>query len=223
MVVTKSSPRSENRYSTDDRWRAVVDRNLGADGLFFYSVKTTGVFCRPSCASRRARRENVRFHRTVKEAEQAGFRACKRCHPTSFSLGERYGALISRACRLIEDAPEPPDLESLAKEIGMSPSHFHRIFKSLTGLTPKSYTSAHRSQRVREKLSQNSSVTAAVYSAGFNSNGRFYATSTKVLGMTPTSFRTGGMGTAIRFAVECHWIDSRGGFQHRHLLHPAGR
>jgi len=192
-------------FSNDeDRWAAVVRRDRGAEGVFYYSVRTTGVYCRPSCAARLARRENVRFHSSCEEAEAAGFRPCKRCRPNEAGLREQRAAIVAKACRLIETAEEMPNLESLAESAGMSRFHFHRVFKSVTGVTPKAYAAAHRARRVREELPRSGTVTEAIYGAGFNSNGRFYATSSEVLGMTPTNFRAGGTGASIRFAVgEC--------------------
>lgn len=188
----------------DERWQAVVRRDASADGAFFYSVKTTGVYCRPSCAARLAKRENVRFHATTQEAERAGFRACKRCRPQQDSLRQQHGAVVSRACRLIENSSANLGLESLATALGFSPSHLHRVFKSLTGVTPKAYAAAVRSERVRDGLVDGGTVTAAAYNAGFNSSGRFYASTAQVLGMSPSTFRAGGEGTVIRFAVgEC--------------------
>ncbi len=192
-------------YSNDEeRWAAVVRRDRGAEGVFYYSVRTTGVYCRPSCAARLARRENVRFHSSCEEAEAAGFRPCKRCRPNEAGLSEQRAAIVAKACRLIETAGEMPNLEALAESAGMSRFHFHRVFKSVAGVTPKAYAAAHRAQRVREELPRSGTVTEAIYGAGFNSNGRFYATSSEVLGMTPTNFRSGGTGASIRFAVgEC--------------------
>ena len=192
-------------FSTDDeRWDAVVRRDPSADGVFYYSVRTTGVYCRPSCAARLARRENVRFHLACEDAEQAGFRACKRCRPNAPALAEQRTAAVAKACRLIEESDESLNLEALADAAGMSRFHFHRVFKSITGLTPKAYAAAHRAQKIRAQLARRGTVTEAIYGAGFNSNGRFYATSAQVLGMSPTRFRSGGEGEAIRFAVgEC--------------------
>jgi len=184
-----------------ERWAAVIGRDRHADGHFFYSVRTTGVYCRPSCASRRARREHVRFHLTSADAERAGFRPCKRCRPNEPGLVEQRAAVVAAACRVIERAESPPSLDALAGDAGMSRFHFHRVFKSLTGVTPKRYAAAHRARRMREELAQRSTVTEAIYGAGFNSNGRFYATAPGVLGMTPTSFRSGGAGTSMHFAV----------------------
>ena len=190
--------------SESDRWTAVTTRDCSADGHFFYSVSTTGVYCRPSCPSRQARREHVRFHTTIADAERAGYRACKRCRPAEPALAEQRAAAVAAACRLIEQADEVPDLDALATAAGMSRFHFHRIFKSVTGVTPKAYAAAHRAERVRDELRQRATVTDALYGAGFNSNGRFYAAASAVLGMTPTRFRAGGAGESIHFAVgEC--------------------
>jgi AraC family transcriptional regulator, regulatory protein of adaptative response / methylated-DNA-[protein]-cysteine methyltransferase len=193
------------RKSTDDaRWDAVVSKDKRADGQFYFSVRTTGVYCRPSCPARRARRENVAFHLSCEAAEAAGFRSCKRCRPREASQSERDAALIARACSLIEKSDEPLRLASLAAASGLSPFHFHRLFKAGTGLTPKAYADAHRADRVRKALPSSKTITAAIYDAGFNSNGRFYASSAQVLGMTPGRYRAGGQWVQIRFAIgEC--------------------
>jgi AraC family transcriptional regulator of adaptative response/methylated-DNA-[protein]-cysteine methyltransferase len=192
---------ARSRSSEDARWQAVMRRDHAADGTFYYSVRTTGVYCRPSCAARLPRRENVRFHESCAEAERAGFRPCKRCRPNEPALAEQRAAAVAKACRLIETAEEMPNLDTLAKTAGMSRFHFHRIFKSITGVTPKAYAAQHRAQRVRDELGRSATVTEAIYGSGFNSNGRFYAASSGVLGMTPTNFRSGGKGAVIRFAV----------------------
>ena len=183
------------------RWAAVVARDREADGQFVFSVRTTGVYCRPSCGAREPRRENVGFHLTPADAEAAGFRACKRCKPTEASLAERYAETVAQACRTLETAETPPRLDALAAEAGLSPYHFHRIFKAVAGVTPKAYADAVRGRRVREELAGSGTVTAAIYDAGFNSGGRFYEQSAQVLGMTPTRFRKGGERTTIRFAI----------------------
>src|SRR4029453_13874726 len=196
-----ASPKLSN---DEDRWAAVVRRDRNADSGFYYSVRTTGVYCRPSCASRLARRENVRFHATCEEAEGAGFRPCKRCRPNLPALTEQRAASVEKACRLIEAAEDLPNLRALAEAAGMSRFHFHRVFKTLTGVTPKAYAAAYRARRVRDELSRTDTVTEAIYGAGFNSSSGFYAVASEVLGMTPTDFRSGGGGTSIRFAVgEC--------------------
>ncbi|HWQ37849.1 MAG TPA: bifunctional DNA-binding transcriptional regulator/O6-methylguanine-DNA methyltransferase Ada [Burkholderiales bacterium] len=193
------------RLSTDsERWAAVRRRDASADGLFYYGVTTTGVYCRPSCAARLPRRENVSFYPTRAQAEQAGLRPCKRCRPDQPALAEQHAAAVTAACRLIQASEEPPRLQALAAAAGMSRFHFHRVFKALTGLTPKAYANAQRAQRARAQLPRSETVTEAIYAAGFNSSGRFYAACAEVLGMTPSRFRAGGAGTCIRFAVgEC--------------------
>jgi AraC family transcriptional regulator of adaptative response/methylated-DNA-[protein]-cysteine methyltransferase len=189
-------------YSSDaERWAAVQRRDKDADGVFYYSVRSTGVYCRPSCAARPALRANVRFHASCAEAEQAGFRACLRCKPDQPPLAERHAQAVAQACRLIGAADQEPNLDSLAEACGMSRFHFHRIFKAHTGITPKAYAAGRRAERVKQGLAQAPTVTEAIYAAGFNSSGRFYAASAGVLGMTPKSYRAGGSGTSIRFAI----------------------
>ena len=185
----------------DERWTAVQQRDAGADGRFFYSVRTTGVYCRPSCGARLPRRENVAFHATREEAEAAGFRPCRRCHPDQPSRAEQQAAMVAQACRAIESAEEMPDLATLASQAGVSTFHFHRVFKAVTGMTPKAYATAHRAQRVRQALPAAGSVTDALYGAGFNSNARFYAASPQMLGMTPGAYRAGGTDATIHFAI----------------------
>ncbi len=189
---------------SDPRWASVVARSTAADGTFFYSVKTTGVYCRPSCAARVARPENVRFHSTRQDAENAGFRPCKRCKPDQPALSEQHAAMVTEACRLIEASESVPTLEQVAAHAGVSGFHLHRVFKAITGVTPREYAAANRGERVRKELGRAGSVTAAIYQSGYNSNGRFYGESQQVLGMTPTIYRAGGVNADIRFAVgEC--------------------
>ena len=189
---------------TDPRWISIVDRDASSDGQFYYSVKTTGVYCRPSCGARQARPENVQYHLTCADAEKAGFRPCKRCKPDQPAVKTQNARKIAKACRLIEQSEEMPSLDELAALAGLSVYHFHRTFKAITGLTPKEYAAANRSRRVRASLENSDTVTEAIYDAGFNSSGRFYETSNAVLGMTPSRFRTGGADTDIFFAIgEC--------------------
>jgi AraC family transcriptional regulator of adaptative response/methylated-DNA-[protein]-cysteine methyltransferase len=185
----------------DPRWARIVARDRTADGHLWYSVITTGVYCRPSCPSRSANPKNVQLHNTVEEARATGFRPCKRCHPDGLSVDAENVAIVARACRLIEKSEEEPSLADLAGAVGRSPSYFHRRFKAVTGLTPKNYAAAHRAAKVREGLASGHSVTAAIYDAGFNSSGRFYEKSTNMLGMTPSKYRAGGASEEIRFAV----------------------
>jgi AraC family transcriptional regulator of adaptative response/methylated-DNA-[protein]-cysteine methyltransferase len=183
------------------RWEAVLRRDSHADGHFFYSVRTTGVYCRPSCASRPARRENVSFHETGADAERAGFRPCQRCKPREPGLGERRARAVEAACRMIENSDSMPTLDALAKASGMSRFHFHRVFRSVTGVTPSAYAATHRAERVRAELSRRPTVTEAIYESGFNSSGRFYGSASARLGMTPSRFKSGGHGTSIHFAI----------------------
>jgi len=192
------------KVEADPRWAAVVSKDATADGTFFYSVKTTGVYCRPSCGARLARPENIAFHASRADAEKAGYRPCKRCKPDQPSLAEQHAATITAICRWIEDADEAPSLGTLADQAGMSPYHFHRVFKAITGVTPKAYATAHRAQRVRDQLSRGTRVTDAIFDAGYNSNARFYEQSNALLGMTPSDWRRGGTNAEIRFAIgEC--------------------
>ncbi len=187
---------------TDPRWSAVVNREPAADGQFVYAVRTTGVYCRPSCAARSPRPENVALYATPEEAEREGFRPCRRCRPNEAPLRERNAVLIAAACRRIEAADEPPSLSALAEGAGLSPDHFHRLFKAATGVTPKAYADAHRSRRVREGLARGeTTVSETMVEAGFGSSGRFYAATDEMLGMMPKEYRAGGRNAAIRFAV----------------------
>ncbi len=190
---------------TDARWRIVLDRKAEASHAFVYAVKTTGIYCRPSCPSRAPNRDNVLFFDTADEAEAQGFRACLRCRPAGRSIAENATDAVAKACRMLEDAEAAPKLSELAAAVGLSPFHFHRQFKAVTGLTPKAYGAAQRAKRVRVELAdETSSVTKAIYGAGFNSSSRFYEKSAEVLGMTPTAFKKGGKGAEIRFAIgEC--------------------
>lgn len=185
----------------DPRWAAVESRDPAAEGKFVYAVRTTGVVCRPTCPSRRASPENVVFFATLAEAIAAGFRPCKRCKPEQDSLAARHGAMVGELCRYIERAESMPTLAVLAARSCMSAYHLHRVFKSVTGLTPKAYALAHRAERVRAELARGGPVTEALYQAGFSSSGRFYEESDRALGMKPSRYRAGGAGMTIRFAV----------------------
>jgi len=208
-MVSKATNRTTPALRDDDaRWEAVRRRDRTADGVFYYAVRTTGVYCRPSCGSRLPRRANVGFYPDPAAAERAGFRPCKRCRPQTLGgQGQSmpgHAAAVAKACRLIETAEELPRLDALARSAGLSPFHFHRVFKAVTGVTPKAYANARRGARVRDELKAAGSVTEAIYGAGFNSNARFYESADDLLGMTPTAFRAGGAGATIRFAVgEC--------------------
>ncbi len=197
----KSAPGQHTFTTDEERWQALLQRDPEADGQFVYSVTTTGVYCRPTCPSRRARRGNVKFHDTCAAAERAGYRPCKRCQPTAVSLPQRDGEIVARICRVIESSDQMPELDTLAEIAGLSRYHFHRIFKKIVGVTPRQYAMAHRTQRLRSELRQRPSVIAAIYEAGFNSNSRFYEHSSETLGMTPREYRSGGKGITIQYAI----------------------
>lgn len=202
MDVSKSEERSHAMTILQDpRWARVVARDRTADGEFWYSVSTTGIYCRPSCPSRTANPRNVRLHDSLEAARATGCRPCKRCHPEGASVEEENAALVVQACRLIESSEAEPSLDDLAAAVGRSPAHFHRLFKAATGLTPKAYAAAHRAAKVRDGLASGKPVTDALYDAGFGSSGRFYERSTGMLGMTPTRYRSGGSQEVLRFAV----------------------
>lgn len=196
---------SDLLFITDkQRWEALLGRNPQADGSFFYAVKTTGVYCRPSCSARRPNRQNVEFFSTCAEAEYAGYRACQRCHPHQASYASPTPAAITCACRIIEQSESPPVLRELAANVGLSPSHFHRLFKETLGLTPKAYAAACRTRRFQGELRKTQTVTEALYSAGYGSSSRCYEHAIDHLGMTPADYQKGGVGQHIRHAlVEC--------------------
>lgn len=201
--ATRSAQTAQQAALTqaDPRWAAVLARSAAADGSFWYSVVSTGVYCRPSCAARTPRPENVRFHASCADAETAGFRPCQRCKPRQPSALAHHAESVTQACRILEAEGATP-LGTLAARVGLSSSHLHRIFKQATGLTPKAYAAAQREQRVRSALGQaTDSVTDAIYEAGYQSSSRFYEKSGQVLGMTPTRYRAGGAAQHIRFAV----------------------
>jgi AraC family transcriptional regulator of adaptative response/methylated-DNA-[protein]-cysteine methyltransferase len=197
-------------YTTDKaRWQAVLQRDQAADGQFFYGVVTTGIYCRPGCTSKRPKRENVVFFQTREQAESAEFRPCKRCQPNVADKDILHRQIIIDACQRIAASEEQPTLSSLAEAAGYSPTYFQKIFKKIVGVTPKQYASAIRAQRVRENLQTESTITAALYDAGFNSSSHFYDTANDTLGMTPSRFRNGGVGTEIRHVItRCYlgWI-----------------
>lgn len=193
-MMSKRAP-----WTTDDaRWQAVVERNKAADGHFVYGVRTTGFYCLPSGSTRLPKRENVEFFDSPAEAESQGYRPGKRFLRQQAS---DPAATIARACRYIEACDDPPTLADIAARAGMSAFHFHRLFRAATGLTPRGYAAAHRSQRLRGRLREAQRVTDAFVDAGFGSSGRFYESAPAMLGMTPKSWRAGGEGVRIWFAL----------------------
>ena len=195
--MRKKDPRSDD----ESRWRAISARDPAAEGTFVYAVTTTGVFCRPGCASRLPGRENVRFFDTVEAAERAGYRPCKRCTPGIASPRERLAAAMVRACRRIEQSEKWPTLDELAAEARLSVWHFQRQFRQIVGVTPKQYADSLRARRFRDRLRTGSPVTEAVYEAGFGSTSRAHDGARDRLGMTPSRYRKGGAGMRIRYAI----------------------
>jgi AraC family transcriptional regulator of adaptative response/methylated-DNA-[protein]-cysteine methyltransferase len=178
-------------------WQAVERRDASFDGRFFFGVKTTGVYCRPSCPSRHALRHNVKFYTTAQEAERDGLRPCKRCRPLQ-AVTDPAATRIRELCRVIEARPDTPlDLAEMAARTGLSRFHLQRTFKAIAGVTPKQYVEACRLRLLKNSLRESKDVTAAVYDAGFGSSSRVYERADTRLGMTPNQYRRGGRGVAI--------------------------
>jgi AraC family transcriptional regulator of adaptative response/methylated-DNA-[protein]-cysteine methyltransferase len=195
-------PMQSIRFATDAaRYQAIANRDPRAEGRFVYAVATTGVYCRPTCAARLARRENVTFHRTADQAERAGFRACLRCRPREASQAARDAQVIRAARARIQAAQAPVPLAELAAAARLSTFHFHRLFKRQVGMTPRQYASACRLQRFGVALRDGATVTAAIYDAGYSSSGRFYEAGSGALGMSPSQLRRGGDGVEIQAVV----------------------
>lgn len=194
---------NQHTYIENDfRWQCVLARRLPEGQEFVFAVKTTGIYRKPSCTSRHPNRENVVFFDSAEEAEKAGFRPCGRCRSEGKPDKNPHTDAIVRACRIIEASDEPPGLQQLADAVGISSYHFHRIFKSEVGLTPKAYSAQHRLGKFRAELrGSETSVTDAIFAAGFNSSSRFYEKGNNALGMSPVAYRSGGEGTDIQFAV----------------------
>lgn len=203
MSFNKPHPATQKHalMSSDPRWAHIVARDHKANGKFWFSVSTTGIYCCPSCPSRRAKPENIRIHESVAEARAAGLQPCQRCNPDGLAIDARNLIRVVRACRLLEESERSLPLSTLAEAVALSPSHFHRLFTATTGVTPKHYAVALQAARLRDALSKAPSITAAIYDAGYNSSGRFYEMAKDILGMTPTTYRAGGANEKIRFAV----------------------
>ena len=199
--VLKTPGQGGLQILADSRWDRILARDKTADGKFWYSVATTGIYCRPSCPSRTCNPKNVTLHDSLAAAKATGFRPCRRCRPDELSADAVNAAAVARACALLDAAEQTPSLTEVAQAVGFSASYFHRVFKTVTGVTPRAYAAARRGDRVREALRTSGSVTEAIYKAGFNSSGRFYAASTSLLGMTPSRYRAGGAQESLRFAI----------------------
>lgn len=192
---------------TDSKcWDAIVRRLPGDDATFFYAVKTTGVYCRPTCSSRQPKRENVLFFDSCAEAEAAGFRPCKRCNPCSVSPQQQQAERIANVCKQIEASDTLLSLDKMAQVAGLSLYHFHRVFKEVVGITPKQYVAAYRAKRVRQHLQESDTVTQAIYEAGFETSSNFYDQSTSLLGMTPSQYQRGAHGIEIQHTVQPCWL-----------------
>ncbi len=190
------------QFNTDDAcWNAVSENRSDADGVFYYAVITTGIYCRPSCRSKLPNRDNVEYFTTCDDAEAAGYRACKRCKPTAFSKAGEVEQKIIHACRIIEQSETSIKLDELATRVHLSPYHFHRLFKKIVGVTPKQYTTRHQSQRFHKNLKSSPSVTDAIYSAGFSSSGTAYDKKRDQLAMTPSVYRKGAEGVNITYGL----------------------
>ncbi len=188
----------ETELQNENHWLQVMARDARQDGRFVFAVRTTGVYCRPSCPSRRPRRDSVEFFPDPREAERAGYRACLRCKPTEISAQAQY---VLRARQLLDHAEGIVTLAQLSKRVGLSPFHLQRLFKRATGLSPREYQSARRMQQVKTELRKGEDVTTALYEAGFGSPSRLYEKSDQHLGMTPGTYRRGGAGASITFAI----------------------
>jgi AraC family transcriptional regulator, regulatory protein of adaptative response / methylated-DNA-[protein]-cysteine methyltransferase len=196
--VVSAMSADRNNSNNDRRWQAVVDRNFALDGQFVFAVSSTGVYCRPSCAARRPRRENVQFFAAPMEAEAAGYRACLRCHPKS--LGGNQSDGVKAICRFIEQhLDEPLTLDRLGEEFHQSPFHLQRRFKAALGITPREYADSCRLRLLKRNLQAGESVTSAMYGAGYGSSSRLYERTASQLGMTPDKYRRGAIAAAIRY------------------------
>lgn len=178
------------------RWQAVLDRDSAADGHFLYAVRTTGIYCRPTCPSKRPKRENVAFYLSSQQAEEAGYRACRRCRPDAVSLQQQ---LVAQVQHMLETIEPEPSLSDLAETVKLSPSHLQRAFKRATGMSPKQYAIARREARLREELREGKQVTTAMYDAGYSSSQALYRGASNGLGMKPKTYQKGGQGECIRF------------------------
>jgi AraC family transcriptional regulator, regulatory protein of adaptative response / methylated-DNA-[protein]-cysteine methyltransferase len=202
LVVAKSKESKMATANDGQVWRAVLDRDRRYDGMFVYAVKSTGVYCRPSCASRRPRREMAEFFENPQEAERAGYRSCLRCRPTELHGEREMPQVITRVCRFIDDiVDEGPTLDRLAEVAGVSSFHLQRSFKGALGISPRQYAELKRFLRFKSRLQQGDDVTTAMYEAGFSGPSRLYERSASAMGMKPSEYRTGAAGKQIRYTL----------------------
>lgn len=202
MDVQGEMAESEQQFWRASYWDAVNERDRVMDGVFFYAVRTTGVYCRPSCPARRPNPENVVFFRTRAAAERAGFRPCKRCKPERDQTTDANSEIVKKVCRYIDSHPDQPaTLEALSGAIGLSPFHLHRTFKTLTGITPRAYADSRRLESLKSGLREGHSVTRSLYDAGYGSSSRLYERASAQLGMTPSKYRKQGAGVTIKYSI----------------------
>ncbi len=186
----------------DQYWQAVMERDNSVNGQFVYAVRSTGIYCRPTCPSRRPKREEVIFFQQPMAAEEAGFRACKRCRPREKTAADPQVELAQRVCDTIEQRlDDMPGLAELSAQVNVSPYHLQRVFKRVMGISPRQYAEARRLDRFKEQLKEGETVTQALYGAGFSSSSRLYERAPDQLGMTPTTYRRGGLGMQITYTI----------------------
>ena len=197
--MKRNASHSEN---DDRRWQAVLARDRACDGTFVYAVTSTGIFCRPSCPSRRPRRDRTVFFFTSESAKDAGFRACRRCRPEDAPVADSRISLAQRVAARIDRATEsPPTLAQLSSAVGVSPFHLQRTFKEVMGITPRQYAEARRLDRLKRALGAGEGVAPALYGAGYGSSSRLYEKAPSHLGMTPASYAKGGRGARIVYSI----------------------
>src|SRR5579863_7000396 len=194
--------RDEGEFWRASYWNAVNARDRAMDGVFFYAVMSTGIYCRPSCPSKRPHRENVVFFRAREAAERAGFRPCRRCKPDLSDLSNPNAQMVEKVCRYIDTHPDDPlTLEALGRVLGISPFYLQRTFKALTGITPRAYADSRRLNSLKTGLRDGHSVTRSLYDAGYGSSSRLYEGASSKLGMTPARYGKQGSGVEIRYTI----------------------
>lgn len=203
-AILHSRNMQENLLDADRCWQAVVSRDASQSGAFWYGVMTTGVFCRPGCAARQPKRENVRFYATTAEAERDGLRACRKCHPLAAAGSDPLSARIRKLCEYMDRNPEVPlTLAAMGERVKLSPSHLQRVFKAIVGVSPKQYLDGARMRGFKELLREPGGlgVTDSIFEAGYGSLSRVYEKTDGRLGMTPMKYREGGKGVEISWVV----------------------